>query len=68
VTGSGQKRRFGDVRATSALPPKTDIHREGRHVSNVPRADIRVLAVGRALNMASASQLNVPERLAFCAH
>jgi hypothetical protein len=32
----GQKRRFGDVRATSALPPKTDIHREGRHVSKVP--------------------------------
>jgi hypothetical protein len=31
----GQERRFGDVRATSALPPKTDIHREGRHVSKV---------------------------------
>jgi hypothetical protein len=25
----GQKRRFGDVRVTSALPPKTDVHREG---------------------------------------
>ena len=33
---SGQKRWFGDVRATSALPPKTDIHREGRHVRKVP--------------------------------
>jgi hypothetical protein len=32
----GQKRRLGDVRATSALAPKTDIRREGRHVSNVP--------------------------------
>jgi hypothetical protein len=28
----GQKRRFGDVHVTSALPPKTDIHRKGRHV------------------------------------
>jgi hypothetical protein len=36
----GQKRRFGDVRATSALPPKTDIHRERRHVSKVPRTEV----------------------------
>jgi hypothetical protein len=32
----GQKLRFGDVRVASALPPKADIHRKGRHVSNVP--------------------------------
>src|SRR6202048_5064946 len=32
----GQSRRFGDVRATSALPPKADIHREVRHVRLVP--------------------------------
>ena len=32
----GQKRRFGDVGATSALPPKADIHCKDRHVSNVP--------------------------------
>src|SRR5437879_5607642 len=38
MSETGQKRRFGDVRATSALPPKTDIHREGRHVSKVPRS------------------------------
>src|ERR1700736_5496139 len=44
----GQKRRFGDVRATSALPPKTDIHREGRHVSKVPTRDIARLPRERA--------------------
>jgi hypothetical protein len=32
----GQKRRFGDVHVTSALAPKADIHRKGRHVSKVP--------------------------------
>jgi hypothetical protein len=32
----GQKRRFGDVRVTSALPQKADIHWKGRHVSKVP--------------------------------
>jgi hypothetical protein len=36
TSAAGQKRRFGDVRATSALPPKTDIHREAQHVSKVP--------------------------------
>jgi hypothetical protein len=36
----GQTRRFGGVRATSALPSKTDIHRDGRHVSKVPLPDI----------------------------
>jgi hypothetical protein len=35
----GQKRRFGDVSVTSALPPKADIHRKGWHVSNVPETD-----------------------------
>jgi hypothetical protein len=28
----GQSRRFGDVRATSGLSPKGDIHHEVRHV------------------------------------
>jgi hypothetical protein len=37
----GQSRRFGDVSVTSALPAEADIHRKGRHVSNVPRVDIR---------------------------
>jgi hypothetical protein len=36
----GQKRRFVDVGLTSALPLKADIHRRGRHVSNVPNGDI----------------------------
>ena len=36
----GQKRRFGDVRTTPALPPKTDILREGRHVFKVPQTDV----------------------------
>jgi len=30
---SGQKRRFGDVRVTSALPLRADIHRKHRHAS-----------------------------------
>ncbi len=38
MSGQGQKRRFGDVRATSALPLKADIDRKGRHVSRVPGA------------------------------
>jgi len=38
----GQKRRFGDVRVTSALPLKADIHRKGRHVSNVPGTDMQL--------------------------
>jgi hypothetical protein len=29
----GQKRRFGDVRVTSALPLKADVQRKRRHVS-----------------------------------
>jgi hypothetical protein len=36
----GQSRHFGDVRVTSALPPKTDIHSKGRHVSKVPKAEV----------------------------
>jgi hypothetical protein len=32
----GQLRQFRDVRVTSVLPPKADIHRKVRHVSNVP--------------------------------
>jgi hypothetical protein len=39
-SGLGQKRRFGDVCVTSALPLNADIHRKGRHVSNVPNVDI----------------------------
>src|ERR1035437_418719 len=34
-----QSRRFGDVQATSALPPKADIHRAVRHVRLVSRRD-----------------------------
>jgi len=37
MSHTGQTRRFGDVSATSALPPKTDIRREARHVSKVPK-------------------------------
>jgi hypothetical protein len=35
----GQKRRFSDVHVTSALTPKTDIHRKGRHALKVPGTD-----------------------------
>src|ERR1035437_8343269 len=36
----GQSRHFGDVRVTSALPPKTYSHSKGRHVSKVPGSDL----------------------------
>jgi hypothetical protein len=42
----GQKRRFGDVRVTSASPPKADIHREVRHVRLVPK-----IGIGGALQL-----------------
>ena len=37
----GHSRRFRDIRVTSVLPPKADIHRKDRHVSNVPKAEER---------------------------
>ena len=36
----GQTRRFGDIRITSALPLRADIHRKGRHVRKAPISDI----------------------------
>jgi len=36
----GESRRFGDVRATSALFLIADVRREDRQVRKVPRADI----------------------------
>jgi hypothetical protein len=36
----GQKSRFGDVRVSSALPLKADIHRNSRHVSIVQSAEV----------------------------
>src|ERR1700730_3124864 len=52
----GQKRRSGDVRVTSALPLKADIHRDGRHVSNVPGGDIARLPGTRNLESNEALQ------------
>jgi hypothetical protein len=40
ISVAGQSRYFGDVRVTSALPLKADIHRKGRHVSKVPITDM----------------------------
>jgi hypothetical protein len=40
ITALGQSRRFGDVRVTSALPLKADIHRKVRHVSKVPIPEV----------------------------
>jgi hypothetical protein len=37
----GQKRRFGDVRVTSILHPKADLHRKDRHVSNLHKPGSR---------------------------
>jgi hypothetical protein len=45
----GQSRRFGDVRVASALPPRTDILRKGRHVSKVPEAIIPCICVSAKL-------------------
>src|ERR1019366_7669603 len=44
---SGQSRHFGDVRVTSALPAKTDIHSEGWHVSKVPSAEVTAFIQSR---------------------
>jgi ribosomal protein L34E len=48
MTAKGQSRRFGDVRASSALALKADIHHKARHVSKVPTAD-SCAAANRAL-------------------
>jgi hypothetical protein len=42
-------RRFGDVRASSALAMKADIHHKARHVSKVPRAEGFHLSIGLSL-------------------
>ena len=39
---SDQKRRFGDIRVTSALPHKADINPRDCHVRFVPNPDIRL--------------------------
>jgi hypothetical protein len=44
-----QSRRFGDVRASSALAMKADIHHKARHVSKVPRAEAFHLSIGLSL-------------------
>ncbi len=41
MTALGQKQRSRDVRVTSALPLKGDIHRKVRHFSKVPEADMK---------------------------
>jgi hypothetical protein len=42
-------RRFGDVRASSALAMKADIHHKARHVSKVPPAEALHLSIGLSL-------------------
>jgi Glycosyl hydrolase family 1 len=46
TSAAGQKRRLGDVRVTSASPPKADIHREVWHVRLVPITDIYITENG----------------------
>jgi len=41
-SATGQSRRFGRTRATSALPRWTDILRIGGHVSKVPTTEVQV--------------------------
>jgi hypothetical protein len=40
MSGQGHSRRFDPEPATSGLRLRTDIHGKGRHVSEVPQADI----------------------------
>jgi len=40
MTASGQSRRFGDVRATSALPLITDVRCEDQQVRKVPTTEV----------------------------
>jgi hypothetical protein len=40
MSGSDPSRWFGEVRVTSALYPRADIHRERRHVSKVPTTEV----------------------------
>jgi hypothetical protein len=39
----GHSRRFGRWPMTSGLPPETDIHSAGRHVSKVPKPEVEVV-------------------------
>ena len=39
----GQSRHFDGLPMTSGLPPETDIVTAGRHVSNVPKAEVAAL-------------------------
>jgi hypothetical protein len=43
IAGIVAARRFSDVRATSALPPKADIHHEVRHVRFVPKPEVEIV-------------------------
>jgi hypothetical protein len=54
MTELGQKRRFGDVRLTSALPLKADIHREVRHVRFVPTTEVACMKQKKAPDDAGA--------------
>src|SRR4029079_1250235 len=51
MSAPGQKRRFGDVRATSALPPKSDNHRKGRHVSTTEVASDSIASSARTTSV-----------------
>ena len=42
MSAEGHSRRFGDVRTTSALPPKADSSRTSRHVRKVPTTDLSI--------------------------
>ena len=43
MTASGQSRRFGDVRATSALPLIADVRCEDQQVRKVPESEVAIL-------------------------
>src|SRR6266404_807473 len=60
MTALGQKRRSGDVRVTSALPLKGDIHGKVRHVSKVPNPDVAVYSITSSASATSVGGTLMP--------
>jgi len=66
----GHLRQFSGVRATSALPPKTDIWRKGRHVSKVAskrlmhRSKQHLYSITSSARLSNVAGISMPSTLA----
>jgi hypothetical protein len=60
---AGQSRQFGRRPTTSGLPLETDIAKDGRHVSKVPRADIADALLNHFVCDAQRGRYRYPPRL-----